>query len=56
MPLDYLIRNRGMLVNRGYSDGDIDKWEFWRFQYVINDIIKMQEEKETSQTLEGLKM
>ena len=45
-----------MLVNRGYGDSDIDKWEFWKFQYVINDIIKMQEEKENANTLDGLKL
>ncbi len=45
-----------MLVNRGFSDGDIDKWEYWRFQYQIDDIIKMQEEKENNKTLDSLKL
>jgi hypothetical protein len=57
MPLkDYLLRNRNMLVSKGYSDSDIDKWEFWRFQYVIDEIIKMQEEKESNTTLDKLKL
>ncbi len=45
-----------MLVSRGYSDSDIDRWEFWRFQYIIDDIVKMQEEKENNKTLDNLKL
>jgi hypothetical protein len=45
-----------MLVSRGYSDSDIEKWEFWRFQYIIDDIVKMQEEKDGTSSLDSLKM
>ena len=43
-----------MLVGRGFSDSDIDKWEFWRLQYIIDDIIKIQEEKEQGNSLDKL--
>lgn len=37
-----------MLVKMGFSDSDIDKWDYWRFQYTIDDIIQMQEEKQNN--------
>jgi hypothetical protein len=45
-----------MLVGRGFSDRDIDNWEFWRLQYIIDDIIKIQEEKEQTNSLDKLKL
>ena len=46
MPLNYLLENQRMLVNRGYNDSDINKWAFWKFQYVIDNIIKASENKD----------
>lgn len=48
MPLTYLLRGRINLVSRGFSDTDIDSWEFWRFQYIITEIILMNKEKENT--------
>lgn len=48
MPLDYLLRNRILLVQRGFSDRDIDNWEYWRFQSNIDLITKMSEPKSES--------
>ena len=46
MPLTYLLRNKMMLVSKGYNDSDMGKWEFWYFQYIIDEFIKIQEEKD----------
>ena len=46
MPLNYLLENQRMLVNRGYSDTGINSWAFWKFQYIIDNIIKSSENKE----------
>ena len=54
MDLNFLLRNRIILTKRGYSDSDMDKWEYWRFQYIIDIIIKMQEEKENTTSITNL--
>ena len=46
MPLEFLLKNRISLTIKGYNDSDIDKWEFWRFQYIIDLIVKEQTDKE----------
>lgn len=42
----YIVKNRMRLVSKGFSDSDIDKWEFWRFQMIIDEFVKEQTEKE----------
>jgi hypothetical protein len=43
-----------MLTKRGYNDNDMDKWEYWRFQYTIDIILKIQEEKDNNTSINNL--
>jgi hypothetical protein len=51
MPLKYLLKNRMKLVAKGYSDTEIGNWEFWLFQYYIDEFIKEQEERENKNNM-----
>lgn len=42
------------LVKFGFDDFSIGLWDFWRFQYTIDEIVKIQKEKENQNSLANI--
>jgi hypothetical protein len=56
MPLNYLLRNRLKLNGHPHNinDTSLGNWEFWRFQMTIEDINKIKEEMNDTDSINSL--
>jgi hypothetical protein len=56
MPLNYLLRNRLKLNGHPHNinDTSLGNWEFWRFQFTIEDINKMVDEKSGEDSINSM--